>query len=319
MFGPFAATQGYGYPPTTTQSYGYPPTTTQSYGYPTAATQSYGYPPTTTQSYGYPTAATQSYGYPPITTQSYGYPPTTTQSYGYPPWYFHIPQPDEEEEIKLEINVLKKFSHHRNIATYYGAFIKKSLQGQDDQLWLRKTAILDWEGTSCGIFRGKSFTLYSSECSVCSRDEKISQQRKTKSRQYHEFLKDLTSASCDKTIEQPTLDSIKEAIILGPGPLTTYRSFKHGKRSSRTIAEVEYQKATTSLQEDGFGRVVEFNLPRVRNACKVFVKTQPEQWPDNASLSITKYDVQAAIVETIHKDITPQMRQYLSNNGHITL
>ena len=32
---------------------------------------------------------------------------------------------EEEEEIKLEINVLKKFSHHRNIATYYGAFIKK--------------------------------------------------------------------------------------------------------------------------------------------------------------------------------------------------
>ncbi|XP_014681370.1 PREDICTED: misshapen-like kinase 1 [Priapulus caudatus] len=43
---------------------------------------------------------------------------------------------DEEEEIKLEINVLKKFSHHRNIATYYGAFIKKGPPGKDDQLWL---------------------------------------------------------------------------------------------------------------------------------------------------------------------------------------
>ncbi|XP_044752776.1 mitogen-activated protein kinase kinase kinase kinase 4 isoform X3 [Coccinella septempunctata] len=43
---------------------------------------------------------------------------------------------DEEEEIKLEINVLKKFSNHRNIATYYGAFIKKSPAGKDDQLWL---------------------------------------------------------------------------------------------------------------------------------------------------------------------------------------
>lgn len=43
---------------------------------------------------------------------------------------------DEEEEIKLEINVLRKFSHHRNIATYYGAFVKKGLQGQEDQLWL---------------------------------------------------------------------------------------------------------------------------------------------------------------------------------------
>ncbi|KAL1771596.1 mitogen-activated protein kinase kinase kinase kinase 4 isoform X23 [Sigmodon hispidus] len=43
---------------------------------------------------------------------------------------------DSEEEIKLEINMLKKYSHHRNIATYYGAFIKKSPPGHDDQLWL---------------------------------------------------------------------------------------------------------------------------------------------------------------------------------------
>ncbi|XP_063157856.1 misshapen-like kinase 1 isoform X3 [Candoia aspera] len=43
---------------------------------------------------------------------------------------------DEEEEIKQEINMLKKYSHHRNIATYYGAFVKKSPPGNDDQLWL---------------------------------------------------------------------------------------------------------------------------------------------------------------------------------------
>ncbi len=36
----------------------------------------------------------------------------------------------------MEINVLKKFSHHRNIATYFGAFIKKSPPGKDDQLWV---------------------------------------------------------------------------------------------------------------------------------------------------------------------------------------
>ena len=29
-----------------------------------------------------------------------------------------------------------QYSHHRNIATYYGAFIKKSPNGKDDQLWL---------------------------------------------------------------------------------------------------------------------------------------------------------------------------------------
>ncbi|XP_039540513.1 TRAF2 and NCK interacting kinase b isoform X3 [Pimephales promelas] len=43
---------------------------------------------------------------------------------------------DEEEEIKAEINMLKKYSHHRNIATYYGAFVKKNPPGMDDQLWL---------------------------------------------------------------------------------------------------------------------------------------------------------------------------------------
>ncbi|XP_045066426.1 TRAF2 and NCK-interacting protein kinase-like isoform X11 [Coregonus clupeaformis] len=43
---------------------------------------------------------------------------------------------DEEEEIKAEINMLKKYSHHRNIATYYGAFVKKNPPGIDDQLWL---------------------------------------------------------------------------------------------------------------------------------------------------------------------------------------
>ena len=49
---------------------------------------------------------------------------------------------DEEEEIKLEINVLKKYSHHRNIATYYGAFIKKSPPGKDDQV--KKMKLLEW-------------------------------------------------------------------------------------------------------------------------------------------------------------------------------
>lgn len=50
---------------------------------------------------------------------------------------------DEEEEIKLEINVLKKFSNHRNIATYYGAFIKKSPPGKNiSQKSLQKRSTL---------------------------------------------------------------------------------------------------------------------------------------------------------------------------------
>uniref|UniRef100_A0A8C7YL41 non-specific serine/threonine protein kinase n=1 Tax=Oryzias sinensis TaxID=183150 RepID=A0A8C7YL41_9TELE len=52
----------------------------------------------------------------------------------FPVTLFHVNE--EEEEIKLEINMLKSYSHHRNIATYYGAFVKKSPAGQDHQLWL---------------------------------------------------------------------------------------------------------------------------------------------------------------------------------------
>lgn len=51
---------------------------------------------------------------------------------------------EEEEEIKAEINMLKKYSHHRNIATYYGAFVKKSPPGNDDQLWVGLPLYLIW-------------------------------------------------------------------------------------------------------------------------------------------------------------------------------
>ena len=37
--------------------------------------------------------------------------------------------------------MLKKYSHHRKIATYYGAFIKKNPPGIDDQLWVRNSLL----------------------------------------------------------------------------------------------------------------------------------------------------------------------------------
>nr|CDS23814.1 protein kinase [Echinococcus granulosus] len=41
---------------------------------------------------------------------------------------------EDEEEILLEINTLRRLSNHRNIATYFGAFIKKA--NPNDHLWL---------------------------------------------------------------------------------------------------------------------------------------------------------------------------------------
>ena len=45
-----------------------------------------------------------------------------------------------------------------------------------------------------------------------------------------------------------------------------------------------------SLQEDGFGRVVEFRIPRARSQCKVFVKSKPVPWPNSATPSDQQYD-----------------------------
>lgn len=64
---------------------------------------------------------------------------------------------DEEEEIKAEINMLKKYSHHRNIATYYGAFVKKNPPGMDDQLWVRMSSYNDHKGAT--VFKHLEFCL----------------------------------------------------------------------------------------------------------------------------------------------------------------
>lgn len=42
---------------------------------------------------------------------------------------------DEEDDIRLEINVLRRYSNHPNIARYFGAFIKK-MRNAEDQLWV---------------------------------------------------------------------------------------------------------------------------------------------------------------------------------------
>lgn len=67
---------------------------------------------------------------------------------------------DEEEEIKAEINMLKKYSHHRNIATYYGAFIKKNPPGVDDQLWVSVLTELN-ESTAAAEVRTLTLCLCS--------------------------------------------------------------------------------------------------------------------------------------------------------------
>ena len=81
----------------------------------------------------------------------------------------------------------------------------------------------------------------------------------------------------------------------------SYRAFKHGKRSAKNIAEAEHYKATESLQEDGFGRIVQFSVPRARGQCKVFVKSKPEPWPNSAT--VTDQEFNSALSKPIHSDM----------------
>ena len=125
----------------------------------------------------------------------------------------------------------------------------------------------------------------------------------------------MTNTICDKTIEQPSSETVKQNILYTPGPVVSYRAFKHGKRSSRSIAETEYQRATESLQDGGFGRIVEFRVPRARSACKVFIKSKPEPYPTSAPLSSTEFD--SLVAMPIHKDITQPMVDYLHRNDYL--
>ena len=82
------------------------------------------------------------------------------------------------------------------------------------------------------------------------------------------------------------------------------------------IAETEYAAATESLLQDGFGRIVEFRIPRARNSCKVFIKSKPNPWPNSVDINEQEFDI--ALAKPLHNDITTPMRAYLRNNDYIS-
>ncbi|XP_032187110.1 nik-related protein kinase isoform X3 [Mustela erminea] len=43
---------------------------------------------------------------------------------------------DEEEDLRTELNLFKKYSFHKNIVSFYGAFFKLNPPGQRHQLWM---------------------------------------------------------------------------------------------------------------------------------------------------------------------------------------
>ena len=86
--------------------------------------------------------------------------------------------------------------------------------------------------------------------------------------------------------------------------------------TAKHVAEVEYTSATRSLEEDGFGRLIEFTVPRARGNCKVFIKSKPNPWPSTTAVSDTEFD--NAFNKGIHSDISAPMRAYLQNNSFLS-
>ena len=132
---------------------------------------------------------------------------------------------------------------------------------------------------------------------------------------YFQFLKEITNPACDKTIEEPSVQTIKDQVLLTPGLVISYRSFKHGRRSAKAIAEAEYSRAAESLKEDDFRRIVEFTIPRACGNFKVFIKSKPDPWQNNSSISDTEF--QNALSKPIHSSIAAPMRAFLQSNAYI--
>ena len=68
--------------------------------------------------------------------------------------------------------------------------------------------------------------------------------------------------------------------------------------------------------QDGFGRIVEFRIPRARSARKVFVKSKPNPWQNCTNVSVNEFD--NALAKPLYNDITVPMRQYLQANNYIS-
>ena len=115
---------------------------------------------------------------------------------------------------------------------------------------------------------------------------------------------------------QPSANDIRDSLLKTEGSVITYRTVKHGKRSHRAMAEAEYVQAVEQLTAYGFGRVVEFRVPRASKACKVFVKSVPDNWPTTTNVSRQTYE--DAMKKPMHKYITNAMKDYLVENGHLS-
>ena len=68
--------------------------------------------------------------------------------------------------------------------------------------------------------------------------------------------------------------------------------------------------------QDGFGRVVEFRIPRAISTGKLFIKSKPNPWPNSTNVDSTEF--YTAFVKPLHNDITAPMRDYLQTNNYIT-
>ena len=78
----------------------------------------------------------------------------------------------------------------------------------------------------------------------------------------------------DDETPQPSTEDIKRRCLLLPGPIISFRTFKHcTSKKLRGIAEEEFLRSIREL--DQYGTIVEIRPPRATDAMKLFLKKIP--------------------------------------------
>eukprot|EP00112_Aurelia_sp_Birch-Aquarium-sp1_P003795 Seg1429.2 transcript_id=Seg1429.2/GoldUCD/mRNA.D3Y31 product="hypothetical protein" protein_id=Seg1429.2/GoldUCD/D3Y31 len=131
-----------------------------------------------------------------------------------------------------------------------------------------------------------------------------------------EYIATLLQPILDDETPQPSIDDVKRRCLLLPGPIISFRTFKHcSSKKLRGIAEEEFIRSIREL--DQYGRIVEIRPPRATDPTKLFIKKSPDNIDWHGALFLEeKY--RSKYSKSTHPTITAAMRQILLEDGHVT-
>lgn len=122
----------------------------------------------------------------------------------------------------------------------------------------------------------------------------------------------------EKKTRQPSKHAIKEAVLLFPGRIVTWRSFKqYSSRWVRGIADIEFEEVLKELEDAQLGTVVRANMSKSRNTI-VFLKTSPETETCASCLLFDKKEYERKYQLPSPSSISKALKTYLINRKHVS-